>query len=267
MVRALRFSRLSISPTERIAVDYKGPGFPGIENGLSAFSLSLRTPWLDQLKATIAKGLPVIVLQAFALDDPGGHYRVVYGFNSTHVFVKDPWGRDGYSLDYAMSNSLFTTLWQHNEPGNVPPEGPRYWGASAAPWSSTLQLKSSGLNSTLGFTWYYTSPFPTDLLTDHPETAKVWFELKYDRNIWSAEWDSMQRTYDYFPGYFAYDEFNLRCIATIQQCQANPLVQMRTLGIINDRVPATYRDPNHQYSAYQYVDVIGSFWTPVKLAI
>ncbi len=54
------------------------------------------TPWLDQLKAVVAKGYPVVCLTDWLPGVYGPHYRVVVGYDDTKgvVYVNDPWCRD-----------------------------------------------------------------------------------------------------------------------------------------------------------------------------
>src|SRR5687768_10668634 len=94
IVRALRFSRLNYPASREASVAWKGPGYPnGVDTGFTAVGVYATEPWIDSLKFSISNNRPVIVLQQYAYDDPGGHYRVVYGYNDTHLMTKDPWGR------------------------------------------------------------------------------------------------------------------------------------------------------------------------------
>ena len=96
-VRAAQFSSASY------AVGYEYPGYEvngysGRSLGYGAFYYASTTPWLDQLKAIIAKGYPVICLTNWLPGVYGPHYRVVTGYNNKTqmLTVMDPypWGSD-----------------------------------------------------------------------------------------------------------------------------------------------------------------------------
>jgi len=56
-------------------------GFPGHQLGYAAFDYDSQTPWLDDLKVLVASNIPVICLTHYSHEDPGGHFRVVVGYN------------------------------------------------------------------------------------------------------------------------------------------------------------------------------------------
>jgi hypothetical protein len=96
-VRAAQFSSASY------AVGYKYPGYEvngyvGRSLGYGAFYYASTTPWLQQLKAIIAQGYPVICLTNWLPGVYGPHYRVVTGYNdktgTLTVMDPYPWGSD-----------------------------------------------------------------------------------------------------------------------------------------------------------------------------
>jgi len=72
---------------------------------------------LDELKWLIDEGYPIIVLQSLGL---WGHYRVVVGYNSTHVSVNDPLR----SMMMNLTQAEFLRVWRDYY----------YWGLLVCPW-------------------------------------------------------------------------------------------------------------------------------------
>jgi len=106
MVRPAHFSNLSTS---------KGDEMPGNVTGYTARELgyaAFHASWpftLDELKSLIDAGYPIIVGTLFSEEEPVGHYRVVVGYNATHIILHDPWPTIGPMLN--LTNSEFLDLW------------------------------------------------------------------------------------------------------------------------------------------------------------
>ena len=78
----------------------------GRENGFSAYSWNSGTA---DVKAKLAAGLPVIVLQQNSLTDSSGHYRVLTGYddNASKFYVMDPYYDDITELSYSRCERLW----------------------------------------------------------------------------------------------------------------------------------------------------------------
>jgi hypothetical protein len=106
MVRPAHFSNLSTS---------KGDQMPGNVTGYTARKLgyaAFYADWpftLDELKTVIDAGYPIIVVTWFSSERGSTHYRVVVGYNATHVILHDPWSSIGPMLN--LTNSEFLDLW------------------------------------------------------------------------------------------------------------------------------------------------------------
>ncbi len=98
MARAAQFSNQSYTAGDRFE---KGEtqGYSARSLGYAGFYFASTTPWLDQLKAILAQGYPVIVLVYWlpgtAQGDLAFHYRVVVGYDDTKgvLMMLDPWSR------------------------------------------------------------------------------------------------------------------------------------------------------------------------------
>ncbi len=98
MARAAQFSNLSTTAGDRFE---KGEtqGYSARSLGYAGFYFASTTPWLDQLKAILAQGYPVIVLVYWlpgtAQGDLAFHYRVVVGYDDAKgvLMMLDPWSR------------------------------------------------------------------------------------------------------------------------------------------------------------------------------
>ena len=113
MARAAQFSNLSYTAGDRFE---KGEtqGYSARSLGYAGFYFASTTPWLDQLKAIVAAGYPVIVLVYWlpgtAQGDLAFHYRVVVGYDDTKgvLMMQDPWSRQFKNdMNYQGSTSGF----------------------------------------------------------------------------------------------------------------------------------------------------------------
>jgi hypothetical protein len=146
IVRAGRFSALSAAPCA-IVPNPPQSGYPGRPLGLAAGWRADDQPWLDDLRAVLAQGVPVIALMNYADNDLEGHYRVVTGYNSTAglFYTLDPWGRGEQPPTMVYSEADFVYLWNLTEgaPGAPAP----FFGAFLAPWSVDLSAEPLGNGS------------------------------------------------------------------------------------------------------------------------
>lgn len=143
-VRAAQFSSASY------AVGYKYPGYEvsgytGRALGYGAFYYASTTPWLDQLKAIIAQGYPVICLTNWLPGVYGPHYRVVTGYDdktgTLTVMDPYPWGSDlapyvdpnPLVMDWKWPYSDFLSVWSlSTSDWGVP--NLNYGAVVVAPW-------------------------------------------------------------------------------------------------------------------------------------
>ena len=94
VARAGQFSFLSESIGEAYGETIWG--YSARPLGYGAFYFGSTEPWLDQLKAIVAAGYPVICLTDWLPDMFGPHYRVVVGYDDAEgvIYFNDPWVRE-----------------------------------------------------------------------------------------------------------------------------------------------------------------------------
>lgn len=148
MRRAAHFSNLSTSV---------GVEMPGSVTGYSARKLGYASfeHWgfsLEELKSLIDAGYPIIVLTWFTKAKIYGHYRVVVGYNETHVTLHDPW----FGPMRNMTTSEFLDFWEYSY----------YWGLFVSPWSISISAPENvrerdTFTVTATMTYPCPIPFPT----------------------------------------------------------------------------------------------------------
>jgi len=100
LARAGQFS--SLSESVGVVDGATIQGYSARELGYGAFYYGLPAgaseqevlQWLDQLKAIVAAGYPVVCLTDWLPDTYGPHYRVVVGYDEDVVYFNDPWVRE-----------------------------------------------------------------------------------------------------------------------------------------------------------------------------
>lgn len=95
MARAAHFSDMSTTEGDRWT-QYIVTGYTARSIGYAGFYFAASEEWMDGLKAIVAQGYPVAVLQNFYPDSADPHYRVVVGYDEVReVFiVNDGWSRE-----------------------------------------------------------------------------------------------------------------------------------------------------------------------------
>ena len=131
--RATHFSNLSTSLGDEMPGNITG--YPTRKVGYAAFEHWGLT--IDDLKTLINNGEPVIVLMWYDHKDGMTHYRVVVGYNETHMIMNDPWNKDIWGGTYGGANTsmtcdIFLALWEYSS----------NWGLWVHPWVIELQMPS-----------------------------------------------------------------------------------------------------------------------------
>lgn len=116
---------------------------------------------LDDLKWLINEGYPILVLQSLGL---WGHYRVVVGYNSTHVSVNDPLR----SMMMNLTQTEFLRVWSYSY----------YWGLFVCPWdvlvSTSENLREGDIfEVTATATYPCPPPFSADRYSASSSSATI----------------------------------------------------------------------------------------------
>lgn len=124
--RAAHFSNISTSKGGEMPENITGYSLRKIGYAASeSFNMDL-----TQLKSHIDQDKPLILLMWYSTTHVYGHYRVVTGYNETHVFLHDPWnniiwgGRYG-GASLALNYSTFLDLWSYYD----------NWTLCVSPWT------------------------------------------------------------------------------------------------------------------------------------
>jgi len=130
--RAGHFSNLSTSMGDEISGNITGYSLR--KYGYGAFEKYGLT--LHELKDAVRQGYPVIVSTWYDLSMQKSHYRVVVGYNATHIIVQDPWNKTAWAGSYggpetAIEYDTFLSLWNYSN----------YWGLFVHPWTATVKTQ------------------------------------------------------------------------------------------------------------------------------
>lgn len=116
MRRAAHFSNLSRSRGDELP--WSITGYSQRKLGYAAFEHGGFT--MDELKWLINEGYPIIIATWLGYF---GHFRVVVGYNGTHVGLRDPL----WHQIVKMTHTQFLRVWEYSY----------YWGLFVSPWNVT----------------------------------------------------------------------------------------------------------------------------------
>jgi len=155
--RAAHFSNISTSMGDEMSENITGYTLRKL--GYAAFEAHDMT--LTQLKSYIDQEKPLILLMWYSEAHWSGHYRVVTGYNETHVFLHDPWNNITWGGRYGgpnliFNNTEFLDLWSYY--GN--------WALYTLPWNIDVSVATyikPEAPSQINFTVAYPAPLPNAL--------------------------------------------------------------------------------------------------------
>jgi hypothetical protein len=237
--RAARFSNLSASFGEEMLGSIMG--YSSRKVGYAAFE-----SWelsIDDLKALIDRDQPVIVLMNWTSAEPYGHYRVVVGYNSTHMIMHDPWNKGTWGGTYGGANttmtySEFLDLWKYLD----------NWALWVHPWSIELQTPSTaikGENLTVSATITY--PCPSMFRTGNLVAFHCNATISLQENLTLASGEETQQLGTIIA------ENPVQISWLIHADETGTLdISVATMGTIEDTVPQ-----HETYASYSYQDEIG----------
>jgi len=157
--RAGHFSNLSTSMGEGLPQNITGYTLRHL--GYAAFECYDMN--LSMLESYIDQGKPLVLLMWYSSRHVSGHYRVVTGYNATHVFLHDPWNKPLWGGTYGGPNTVFNNtqfmdLWSYSS----------YWTLYVSPWKidvSTPEYVRPGQPFQVNSTIVYPEPLPNALFT------------------------------------------------------------------------------------------------------
>lgn len=156
-------------------------GYPSRALGYGAFYYAASAPWLDQLKAVVAQGYPVICLTDWLPGVYGPHYRVVVGYDDAKgvVILRDPWGREfkgdmdyqgamNQKAAYDRQGQFAGWEWSYADFQAVWSLSTNAWGVSGlnygavliAPWKVTVQAPEHAIEPGATFPVHVSMTYP-----------------------------------------------------------------------------------------------------------
>jgi len=202
---------------------------------------------LDQLKSYIDQDKPLILLMWYSGFHVSTHYRVVTGYNETHVFLHDPWNNVTWGGRYGGPNLVFNytyflDLWSFSS----------NWSLYALPWtigvSSPSYIKPATpfqINATIG----YPQPLP-NVLHDYPASycnATVTFPA----NLTLAQGETLKKTVG--TGFL-----EAGANSTVSWILTTSSSGIYTITVEVEGLISGSAGPNVNYTAYEYSDRIGA---------
>jgi hypothetical protein len=129
LTRAAQFSDISTSMGDQLPHNITGYSLRQL--GYSAFEAQGMN--LTTLESFLDQGKPLILCMWYSSAHYLGHFRVAVGYNSTCVFLQDPWNKGAWGGAYggpytAFNISQFMDLWSYS--GN--------WALYVSPWEVNL---------------------------------------------------------------------------------------------------------------------------------
>ena len=145
---------------------------------------------LSQLKNLIDHDNPLVILTWYSEFHVSTHYRVVTGYNETHVFLHDPWNKPEWGGTYGGANICFThaeflDLWSLS--GN--------WALYVSPWVINVSAPSyfkAGTPFQINVTITYPQLIP-EAITDY-SASSCNITIMLPNNLSLAEGESQQKT-------------------------------------------------------------------------
>ncbi len=188
--RAAHFSNISTSMGNEIP-DYNITGYTLRDLGYAAFEAQSMD--LTQLKTYIGQDKPLILLMWYSDSYMYGHYRVVTGYNETHVFLHDPWawgGRYG-GPNIAFNYTAFLDLWSYYD----------NWTLYTSPWTISVSAPTYIKPETpfqINFTIGYPAPLPNALSNYPASQCNVTIALPENLSLAQDEFQKKTLSADVF---------------------------------------------------------------------
>ena len=244
--RAAHFSNISTSGGGEIP-DENITGYTLRKLGYAAFEAQGMS--LTQLKSCVDQDEPLILLMWYSDHHAFGHYRVVIGYNETHVFLHDPYNNITWPARYGGPNLVFNytyflDLWSYS--GN--------WALCTSPWTINVSAPTYIKPETL-FQISATVAYPESLpnaLDNYPASlCNATITLSADANLTLAHGETSKKT-------LGTGSLNAGANSTVSwMLVANSSVScnitIEVEGLILGSVWA-----HENYTAYDYSDRIGA---------
>jgi hypothetical protein len=245
--RAAHFSNISTSRGAEIP-DENITGYTLGKLGYGAFEAYDMD--LMQLKSYIDQDKPLILLMFYRIGSPYGHYRVVTGYNETHIFLHDPWNKPLWGGRYgcayiAFNYTAFLDLWLYS--GN--------WALYTLPWtinvSAPTYIKPETpfqINATIG----YPPPLPNAPDNYPASSCNATITLPANTNLTLAQGETLKKTVG--TGFLQAGANSTVSWMLMANSSISCNITIEVEGLISGSVAAH----SINYTAYDYSDRIGA---------
>jgi hypothetical protein len=246
LLRATHFSNISTSggaeiPDKNITgYTLRKLGYAGFEN---------HDMNLTQLKSYIDEDKPLILLMWYSGFHVSTHYRVVTGYNETHVFVHDPWNNITWGGRYggpniAFNYTYFLDLWSYYG----------YWALYTSPWiisvSAPVYVKPETpfqINATIA----YPQSLPNAPDNYPASSCNATITLPANANLTLAQGETLKKRLG--TGFLQAGANSTVSWMLMANSSISCNITIEVEGLVSGSVGARYN-----YTAYNYSDRIGA---------
>jgi uncharacterized protein YvpB len=244
--RAAHFSNISTSGGAEIP-DKNITGYTLRKLGYAAFEAQGMS--LTQLKSCVDQDEPLILLMWYSDHHAFGHYRVVIGYNETHVFLHDPYNNITWPARYGGPNLVFNytyflDLWSYS--GN--------WALYTSPWTINVSAPTY-IKPETPFQINATIAYP-QLLPNAPDnypasSCNATITLPANANLTLAQGETLKKTLG--TGFLQAGANSTVSWMLMANSSISCNITIEVEGLISGSVGAHYN-----YTAYNYSDRIGA---------
>jgi len=246
LLRAAHFSNISTSGGGEIP-DENITGYTLRKLGYAAFEAQGMS--LTQLKSYIDQDKPLILLMYYSGAHKSTHYRVVTGYNETHVFLHDPWNNVTWGGRYGGPNLVFNytyflDLWSYWS----------NWTLCTSPWtinvSAPTYIKPEAPFQ-ISATVAYPPPLPNAPDNYPASICNATIALPADANLTLAQGETLKKTLG--TGFLQAGANSTVSWMLVANSSISCNITIEVEGLISGSVW-----PHYNYSAYSYSDRIGA---------
>lgn len=246
LLRAAHFSNISTSGGEEIP-DENITGYTLRKLGYAAFEAQGMS--LTQLKSCVDQDEPLILLMWYSDHHAFGHYRVVIGYNETHVFLHDPYNNITWPARYGGPNLVFNytyflDLWLYS--GN--------WALYTSPWTINVSAPTYIKPETpfqINATVAYPQSLPNALGNYSSSLCNATITLPANANLTLAQGETLKKTIG--TGFLQAGANSTVSWMLMANSSISCNITIEVEGLVSGSVGARYN-----YTAYNYSDRIGA---------
>ena len=245
--RAAHFSNISTSKGAEIP-DKNITGYTLRKLGYAAFEAQGMS--LMQLKSYIDQDKPLILLMWYSGYHHSTHYRVVTGYNETHIFLHDPWNKPEWDSMYggpniAFNYTYFLDLWSFWS----------NWALYTSPWTISVSTPTYVKSETpfqINATIAYPQSLPNALDNYPASLCNATITLPANANLTLAQGETLKKRLG--TGFLQAGANSTVSWMLMANSSISCNITIEVEGLISGSVGAH----SINYTAYDYSDRIGA---------